>query len=254
MTNLKMTTLAAALLSMGMGLASTAVMASDDDDDGDSQVINDDLSRRGPGSTSGSGDTVEANCPTDPSGNAWQGATGTLKVEQVGSGSQATVKIKGAVPNTVFTVWLRMAGSGPDGTAIGPSPMTGGGATPLAPGSALDGLLHYTSPFPGSANPTNGFTTNGKGKGKLKIGLDFPVVGGAYPFQKASAGAVADWQAARAANGQSAAPGKRIPSPVVNPADPDISAGFLIRVISHCTDQLGHGLSPGTREAWFQYP
>ena len=46
----------------------------------------------------------------------------------------------------------------------------------------------------------------------------------------------------------------RIPSPVVDPTDPNISGPFMIRVISHCTDQQGHGLSPAVREAWFQYP
>jgi hypothetical protein len=144
---------------------------------------------------------------------------------------------------------MRMTGNGPDGSVIGGSPLTGGGATPFAPGSALDSMLHYTPPFPGSATPTNGFTTDSSGNATFSIGLDFPVVGGAYPFQKASAQAVADWQAA---GGNATA--ERKPSPIVNPADPGISAPFLLRVISHCTDGLGHGLSPAKREAWFQYP
>ena len=38
----------------------------------------------------------------------------------------------------------------------------------------------------------------------------------------------------------------------INPNDK--GTPFLFRVISHCTDQVGHGLSLGTREAWFQYP
>jgi hypothetical protein len=196
---------------------------------------------------------VEENCPLDPSGNAWQDAPASLHVEQAGDQSVAKIKVRNAVPDTVFTVWMRMAGNGPDGSVISPSPMTGGGATPLAPGSALDGLFHYTPPFAGSSNPTNGFTTDKKGNANFSIALDFPVVGGAYPFQRESADAVADWQAVRAANGQGPAPGERRPSPVVNPADPDISGPFLLRVISHCTDQLGHGLSPARCEAWFQY-
>lgn len=250
---LRATTLAASLFSLGLGtgLGPTAVQA---DGDEFTVVINDEMPRRPPGSTSGSGHTVEDNCPIDPSGNAWQGATAKLRIEQNGDSSVARIKVKNAVPDTVFTVWMRMEGAGPDGSLIGPSPMTGGGATPLAPGSALDDMIHYTPPFAGSSNPTNGFVTDSKGDGKFTIALDFPVVGGAYPFQRASAQAVADWQAERAANGQGPAPGERKPSPIVNPADPDISGPFLLRVISHCTDQLGHGLSPATREAWFQYP
>lgn len=81
-----MTILSAALLTMGM--ASSAAMAG-------SNVIDDDMSRRGPGSTSGSGDTVEANCPQDPSGNAWQGATAELEVKQKGSSSEVEVEGQG---------------------------------------------------------------------------------------------------------------------------------------------------------------
>lgn len=212
-------------------------------------VINDEMPRRAPGSTSGSGDTVEANCPVDPSGNDWQGATAELMVRQVGGTSTVDIDVKNAVPNTVFTVWMRMAGSGPGGGAIGPNPMNGGGATPLLPGIALDGALHYSPPFPGTSTPTNGFTTDAKGKGQFSIDLDFPVVGGAYPFQKASDAAVQDL-----INAGSSWPLVRIPSPIVNPADPNINGPFLLRVISHCTDQQGHGLSPAVREAWFQYP
>ena len=249
MTKLKTTTLAAALLSMGLGLGSTTVMASHGDDDNSDDfdvVINDDMPRRAPGSTSGSGDTVEANCPTDPSGNAWQDATATVKIEQEGSGSVAKFKVRGAVPDTVFTVWLRIqggAGWNRDVNGNQGSPLTGGGATPLAPGSALDGLNHY-SPWvdpAGSADPTNGFTTDKNGNANWSIALDFPVVGGSYPFYK-TATSRPGWEGVPNV-------GYAIPSPDISPGTP-----FLLRMISHCTDQVGHGLSPATREAWFQYP
>ena len=250
----KATTLAASLACMGMGMTSTAVVAGDnDDDDGFTTVVNVDMKRRAPGSTSGSGHTVEANCPVDPSGNAWQDATATLRIEQSGDQSVARVKVKGAVPNTVFTVWMRMAGGSPgnelgaNGT-IGPNPMNGGGATPLLPGSALDGALHYSPPFPGTSTPTNGFTTDKKGDATFTIGLDFPVIGGAYPFHRASDAAVTDLR-----NAGSTWPLVRTPAAIVNPNDAGISGPFLIRVISHCTDQQGHGLSPAVREAWFEW-
>jgi hypothetical protein len=134
----------------GLAISGVAMAGDDDDDDDDgfAVVINSEMPRRPPGSTSGSGDTVEANCPTDPSGNAWQDATATLRIGQNGDRSVARIKVKDAVPNTVFTVWMRMAGSAPgDETGanggVGPNPMNGGGATPLLPGTALDGALHY---------------------------------------------------------------------------------------------------------------
>lgn len=206
-------------------------------------VINDDMTRRPANSVSGDGiSTVEANCPTDPSGLDWQGATADLMVRQVGDGSTVDINVMNAVPNTVFTVWLRIKGGA--GFNDGGSPLTGGGATPLAPGSALEGLNDY-SPWgihpAGSADPTNGFTTNGVGNASFSIDLDFPVVSGAYPFQKAVG----------ERPGHEASP--NVPTAIVDPRTGN-GGPFLMRVISHCTDQVGHGLSPGTREAWFQYP
>lgn len=250
MRKFKATALAFSLAALGLG--STAVLAGgghDDDDDGHgrfSTVINDDMPRRGPGSTSGSGDTVEANCPTDPSGYDWQNATASLKIQQEGSGSVAKIKVKGAVPDTLFTVWMRIqggAGWNRDVNDNQGSPLTGGGATPLAPGSSLDDL-NAISPWvdaAGAASSINSFTTNHKGKGEFTVALDYPVVGGSYPFYKT----------ATSRPGFETVPnvGYAIPSPDISDGTP-----FLIRVISHCTDQASHGLSPATREAWFQYP
>lgn len=230
-------------MSLALLMVSTAGMA------GGALVINDNMSRRAPGSSSGSDDTVEANCPADPTGNAWQDATAKLRIIQVGEGSSVTLKLRNAVPNTLFTVWLRLRGKGPDGSAIGDSPMTGGGATPLATGTMLDQLLRHSPPFPGTPNPPDGFFTDHRGYAYHLMFLDFPVVGGAYPFHRASDEAVQDL-----INAGSGWPLERRPSPIVNPADPDIEGSFLLRVVSHCVDQLGHGLSAGKREAWFQYP
>jgi len=176
-------------------------------------------------------------------------------VRQVGDGSTVDINVKDAVPNTVFTVWMRIKGV--RGLNPAGSPLTGGGATPLAPGSALDSLHEY-SPWAdvvtempgGSPNPTNGFTTNNNGDAHFSIDLDFPLVRGAYPFQMTE----------RSRPGREALP--NVPTAIADPREPgqedrgefDRGTPFLLRVISHCTDQVGHGLSPGTREAWFQYP
>lgn len=221
-----------------LGFVSSAVLAG-------GTVIDSDMTRRPAGSISGDKvSTVEANCPADPGGNAWQDAEAELEIKQKGSTSKVEIELKHAVPDTVFTVWLRIKGK--NGLNKAGSPLTGGGATPLAPGTALDSL-NDNSPWGansgGSATVANAFTTNHHGKGKFKIKLDFPVVGGAYPFQKTA----------------TSRPGfedlPNVPTAIANPADAGQgSAPFLIRVVSHCTDGVGHGLSPGTREAWFQYP
>jgi hypothetical protein len=239
----------ASVIALTVGMSSYVQANDDDDDDDDDFVINASMTVRGDTQPSGSGDTILANC-----GASSGKQSATVRVSQEGGNSTAKFRVRNARPNTVYTVWLRMNGSGPGdenglGGGTGGSPMTGGGATPLAPGYTLDGLLHYSPPFAGSANPTNGFTTDSKGNANWTAHLDFPIVGGAYPFQRASTAAV---QALRDAG--STWPMERRPHPVANAADPDISAPFLFRVISHCTDGVGHGLSPGVREAWFQYP
>jgi hypothetical protein len=257
MTKLKMTTLAAALLSMGMGLCSTAILAGDDDDKGNDDVIDDDMSRRGPGSTSGSGDTVEANC----GGPDYQGATAELTISQSGSGSKVEVEIEDAVPNTHFTVWMRIKGK--DNLKVDPedpnseeiphtgynpagSPWTGGGATPLCSGTEFESL-NDNSPWNNAAGSTaplcNSFSTDAGGDGKFKTSVNFPVVGGAYPFQQSG--------------GASARPGHDahadVPTAIVDPRTGN-GGPFMIRVVSHCLDGANHGLSPAQREAWFQYP
>jgi len=233
MTKLKMTTLAAAVL--GMGMASTMALAG-------SEVIDADFSRYDPDKASGDKvSTVRNNCGGGV--NGFDGASATLELKQKGAGSNVEIEVSGAVPNTLFTVWVRVKGK----NGLNPlgSPLTGGGATPLAPGSALDGL-NAISPWidpagaPGSANS---FTTDANGDAEFEIDLDFPVVRGAYPFQMTA----------------TSRPGHEghanVPTAIVDPREPGQgSAPFLIRVVSHCTDNASHGLSPATREAWFQYP
>jgi len=210
---------------------------------GDEQVINDEMPRRAPGSTSGSGDTVEGNCATDPSGYDWQNSTASLKVEQVGESSTAKILVKNAAPDTLFTVWMRVKGGA--GFNDAGSPWTTGGATPLCAGTDfadLNAISPWVDPA-GASSSCNSFDTNHKGKGETTIALNFPVVGGAYPFQQ-SDGALAG------PNGDAI---PDVPTAIVDPRTGN-GGPFLLRVISHCTDNASHGLSPAVREAWFQYP
>ncbi len=236
MKQLKLTIMAAALASMtsipGVVIA-------------DQPAINDDMSRRPAGSASGSGHTVEANCPTDPSGDDWQGSTASLSVEQDNAGSHVQVTINDGVPNTHYTVWMRIkGGTGFNGEG---SPWTTGGATPLCSGTEFT-TLNANSPWNNAAGSQgalcNSLITNNNGDGRLKAIVNFPIVGGAYPFQQSG--------------GAQARPGDADNIPDVPTAISDPRAGtggpFLFRVVSHCTDGANHGLSPATREAFFQYP
>jgi hypothetical protein len=227
MNKLKLTIMAAALASMtGVALA-------------DQPAINDDMSRRPANSASGSGHTVEGNC-----GGDYQNSTAHISVEQDNAGSHVQVQINDGVPNTHYTVWMRVKGGA--GFNDAGSPWTGGGATPLCSGTEF-ASLNANSPWNNAAGSTaelcNSIMTNSNGDGKLRTVVNFPIVGGAYPFQQAG--------------GASARPGHDdhadVPTAI---ADPRTGTGgpFLFRVVSHCTDNANHGLSPATREAFFQYP
>jgi hypothetical protein len=245
MTKVKMTTLAAALL--GMGMASTAALA------GSSDTVDGFMSRIDPDAASGDKvSTVRNNCGGGVDG--YDDATAEISISQKASSSKVEVELEGGKPNTLYTVWVRLQGSAHGGannggTTFGGSPITGGGATPLA---HTDALAQLVADWIGPGSPTqpNGFITNADGEGKFKVDLDFPVVGGAYPFNRMSH----DTHLLAATKNPAAWPN---PTAIVNPADAGIggpSTPFMIRVISHCQDGLGHGLSPAKREAWFQYP
>jgi len=233
MKNLKKTTLATVIGLTMSGFASAG-----------SNVIDNTMSRINPDQTSGDNvSTVRNDCGGGVEG--WEDATAFIEISQRGSESEVEIELKDGKPDTLFTVWVRMKGAA-HGTGFGGSPMTNGGATPLAHSSHLDQLV---TDWVGTGSPTagNSFTTDANGEGEFNVKLDFPVVGGAYPFNRMSHTAHLLAQT----KNPDANPD---PTAIVNPADTGVDAGFLIRVISHCQDGLTHGLSPAKREAWFQYP
>lgn len=240
MFNLKAVTTATVASAALLALASGSALAGK----GYGNVIDASMSRIGADTPSGDKvSTVRNNCGGGTEG--WDGATATVEVAQANGGSNVEVEVKGAKPDTVFTVWVRVKGKSADGSGFGGSPLTGGGATPLAPGSDLDTLIGI-SPWNNAAGSndftvlTNGFRTDADGDGEFEIDIDFPVVRGAYPFNKATLSTPTGVAG--------------FPVAIHNPAEPGTSSAFLFRVVSHCQDDSGHGLSPGKREAWFQYP
>jgi hypothetical protein len=227
MTKLKMTTLAAALLSMGLG--STAVLANSDDNSNDDTVVDAPFTKLSGDQQSGNNSgTVNANC-SEYDGQ-YDGATASLEISQSGYSSEVEIEIEGARPNTLYTVWVRMKGSAHGGannnngqiygTTFGGSPITGGGATPLAHTSGLSQLVADWV-GPGSPNQPNGVRTDDEGEAELKLDLDFPVVGGAYPFNRMTH---ADHVLAATKN-PNAWPN---PTAIVNPTDPGNPRGFAL--------------------------
>ncbi len=132
---------------------------------------------------------------------------GTIKITELHGETIVTIKIKHAVPEEFHTVWLRL---------VGFSPLTGLPFTPLVPQSGLNVLALVTPPNPGQTYSLSGFQTDGRGKGKVTIRLDFSLSAGVYPF-----------------------PSGDVPIAV----EP-----FTIAIASHCVDHVGHGLVPGPHE------
>lgn len=199
-------------------------------------------------SATANGGNVVGNNVINNCGDAFANASATLHATQDSGGStQIKIMLKNAAPNTHYTVWVRQKGNDQDGNSFGGAPLTGGGATPLAPSSALPALV---ADWIGAGSDTgaNGFTTNAQGKGTLTSTLDFALEGGHYPHNNITAAALADIRTYKNAGALAT------PTAIVDPRQSGVSGPFLIRFVSHCTDQVGHGLSPGAREPWFQYP
>ncbi len=191
---------------------------------------------------SGSGNSVANDC-----GGDFAEARASLRWEQEDGETRLRIHLNHGRPNTLYTVWLRQKGKDRDGWSFGGSPVTGGGSTALAPTAALNELVAETGPGNGSPDPANGFWTNDRGRGRLELDLDFAFPGGAYPFNRA--------ELSEDSLDQLAAlfPDYRlIPMAIVDARF--VEAPFTLRIASHCTDDLSHGLTPGNREGWFDWP
>ena len=215
-------------------------------------ILNEKFTRFSPNSQSNSGHTVVDECGGAFDGNDYEGqasAAAWFESYQVGDKSIVELVITDGRPSTLYSVWLRVKGTDLDGNDFGGNPLTNGGATPLAPGSSLDDLERI-SPWnnSGSVTVANGVMTNAAGDGRLVIQLDFPLHGGSYPFNKISSASLENIR--NLENPIATA----VPTSIVDPSDINVTAPFGLRIVSHCQDDLGHGLSPGNRETWFDWP
>lgn len=180
------------------------------------------------------GRSVAAHCQINDntSDDHWANATAHLKLTQAATSSRVTVSVEGARPDTLFTIWLMLAGG---------SPLMKAGATALVHTDDLAEAVELMGAP--STEATNGFTTDAKGNGQVTLELDFPIVGGAYPFQR-----YAGFDAENPAFTRDAP--KAIPVAI-----PDASSGvpFTLRLASHCGDNLHNGLVAGQHEPWFDW-
>jgi len=267
-------------LALGLSFSGMA-LAHDSDSDSDSETP---WSRHPITSKSGSGDFVcdnglnMGNCGGCYDGNDFPGqtaASATLEAEYEDGNSETKIKVKDARPNTHYTVWVRLKGkshgttfgSGPD-VPLGGSPVTNGGATPYAPTTELAALVgdwastggvgcippgtaSAPTPLTCTAPRANGFVTDANGDGGVTINADFTsIAGGAYPFNRMSAATLAVAVAKKAS-------AKAVPTAIADPRDANNTppgTPFLYRMVSHCTDDASHGVSPGARETWFNFP
>ncbi len=161
---------------------------------------------------------VESEAVAAMCGDNYDDAVGTIAVMMDDDYSTVIITLTGASPNTFYTAWLGLSGNGP----LAAMP-----ATPLAASDALADLVSVAE-GPGSTEVANGFMTDDYGDGQLVAELDFPIMGGAYPFDSHDSS---------------------LDAVDLEPA----ATPFTIRVVSHCTDNVGHGIMPGEREPWFDW-
>jgi len=171
----------------------------------------------------------------------WPNAKAVLELAQRNGESTVKVEIVNARPDTYFTMWLRLRGEDKNGIVYGGSPLSGSPGTPLAPSSLLPELVAATGEGNGNDQNPNGFWSDADGNAYFTIALDFPLINGAYPFH-------------RYTNFDSIDERLKAEQPAIYPvAIVGKNGPFTLRIVSHCTDGLGHGLSSGAREWWFHW-
>lgn len=169
----------------------------------------------------------------------WPDAAATLEIRQGAGRSSVAIDVRAAKPDTYYTTWLRLLGEDENGVTYGGNPLMGIPGTPLIPTSELGAALDAISTP--NDNSISGFHTDENGDGSFYVELDYPIINGAYPYQNFAGFDASDERFL-------------LDEPQNRPVAIAMSgAPFTLRVASHCTDGLAHGLLPGPHEGWFDW-
>ena len=186
--------------------------------------------------------------------STWPDSSADVSIKQSDGRTRVTIRVHDTVPDVFWTAWVGLVEGSPL-TVNGRGRMPG---MPMVPMDAVNDLAASTHDrslddaiFPvgtgdngeGSADVPNGFWTDADGNGKLKIEVDFPIIKGAFPFHELN---------------------DDLLDPIAIGTRP--SGPFTIRVVSHCLDNVVHGLFPGgeldpdteepvttAHEIWFEW-
>jgi hypothetical protein len=171
----------------------------------------------------------------------WPDAKATLELTQVGATSTVSINMSGVKPNMYYTMWLRLKTTDSEGNPVGGNPILGIPGTPLIPSSELAEALTFTGPGNANVGLTNGVWSDDQGNALFTTSLDFPIIGGAYPFHNFAGFDPTDARFPLE-NPQA------IPVAIANSGAP-----FTLRVASHCQSNVNYGLFPGPHEGWFDW-
>lgn len=180
------------------------------------------------------GRSVAAHCQigAQTSPDHWADAKARLVLSQNATASEVTVTVEDARPDTLYTIWLMLAGG---------SPLMEAGATALIHSDDLPEAVELMGAPDTVA--TNGFTTDADGNGSITLTVDYPIIGGAFPFQRYEG-----------FNAENTAFTREDPRAIpVAIADAASGAPFTLRLASHCGDNLHNGLVAGQHEPWFDW-
>ena len=146
-------------------------------------------------------------------GHNYSHASAWVITFEQGDSTGVLFRFSGAKPNQLHTIWLRLAA---------PSPISAAPATAAAATWGIQTIINNAGTA--SAAGAHAFYTNRSGDAWVFIPLNFGLSNGIYPFG------------------------------LYQGDLPNVAIGntpFTFRVVSHCTDGLQHGLSPGVNEPTF---
>lgn len=175
----------------------------------------------------------------------WPDRKATMTIEQYATTTNIHIEMTGVKANNYYTMWLRLLGTDAQGTMYSGNPLIGIPGTPLLPSTELDEALAFTGKGNAKVGLSNGFWSDENGNAIFSTTVDFPMIGGVYPFHK--------FENFDATDARFTSPFKE-DAPLAHPvAIASTNAPFTLRIASHCESNKNFGLFPGPHEGWFDW-